>query len=41
MQKRHPDIAAKFVGFAIIDHPCGAQLLACARKYFITADLFH
>ena len=38
LKNRHPDVAAKVLGFEAVDHPSDGALLAYARKYFHRID---
>jgi stalled ribosome rescue protein Dom34 len=37
-KKHRPEIAARIVDFAVVDHPTENQLVALARKYFLKHD---
>jgi stalled ribosome rescue protein Dom34 len=37
-QKHRPQVAARIVGYEVVDHPTDPQLVALARRYFLKHD---
>jgi hypothetical protein len=37
-EKHRPQLAARIVGYEIVDHPTDSQLVALARRYFLKHD---
>jgi len=37
-EKHRPHVAARIVGYEVVDHPTDPQLVALARKYFLKHD---